>query len=71
MITLPLGFYLIDFQNETDSISIDGDFQDWDEVIEYDDTVADQLDNPDINLVNCKIAKNDNTLFFYIRVITS
>jgi hypothetical protein len=69
LLLVPLLFYFIDVTNTTDNkIVIDGNFQDWEGVAEFQDIEEDQIYHPNINIVNSKIVQNDLKLSFFLRV---
>ena len=65
LIAVPLMF-LWNEGNHKD-ITVDGSFNDWDNVITYKDSETDQS-NPDVNLVEYKMNKDDLYLSFYLKV---
>ena len=69
LLIVPLSLYLIDIDVPPyDGIIVDGNFQDWDGMLEYQDTSEDQLTHPDINIIKCKVAKENKLISFYVEV---
>ena len=49
-------------------IQVDGSFQDWNDVAGFEDKAVDQLEHPDINLVNSKVIRKESITSFYVEV---
>ena len=65
LIAVPLMFLWNEGSQK--DISVDARFNDWDNVITYKDSETDQS-NPDVNLVEYKMNKDDLYLSFYLKV---
>ena len=71
LILLPLSLYYSDIsQNNNDIISIDGEFEDWQDLEGYPDSVGDQPTNPNVDIIGYKLSQNidSGTLAFYLKV---
>lgn len=70
LIFLPFGFYTLVTPNnqKTREIMIDNDFEEWSIEDMYTDTVLDQPNNPNIDLVRYNFKCTDKALVFYIEM---
>jgi hypothetical protein len=69
LISIPLFFILnFDYPSaEINNITIDGNFEDWNDKVEYKDNIEFQ-NNPDIDISACKLAREDLKTSFYVEV---
>ncbi|MCK5558965.1 MAG: hypothetical protein KAJ51_00165, partial [Thermoplasmata archaeon] len=68
LIFAPLTIYLVEFGAEPTGMIIDGNFSDWEDTKGYTDTVEDANTNPNINIINYKMVKENNDANFYLEV---
>ncbi|MBI4416183.1 MAG: DUF11 domain-containing protein [Euryarchaeota archaeon] len=68
LLMTPILATLISTSPPPGGIAIDGDFRDWTGIPEYADDPADQLANPDVNLVGYRVRVADGTMLLYARV---
>lgn len=67
LIIAPLFIYVVDFNDTSTGILIDGNFRDWDNHDSYVDS-ADDVDNPNINIVEYNLKKTGNDVNIYVEV---
>ncbi len=68
LIVAPLFIYLIEFGDTPSGMIIDGNFSDWDDKEGYRDSSSDVTANPNINIVEYKMLREDNDVHFYVEV---
>jgi hypothetical protein len=67
LIVAPLFIYVVDFSDTPSGILIDGNFRDWENQDNYVDS-ADDVDNPNINIVEYNLKQNGNDVNVYVEV---
>ncbi len=69
LILLPLSLYFIELHSKSETIQIDGEFDDWndDQIIQIQDTDPEPVQNPSTNLKDCRVLLDKNKLDFYIQ----
>jgi hypothetical protein len=69
LILIPLSIYLIEFDNDNNNIiSIDGNFKDWSNIVIYKDKRHDFKNQPNINILEYSIIKENNRILGYLKV---
>jgi hypothetical protein len=67
LIFAPLLIYVVEFNDPPSGMLIDGNFSDWEDQEGYADS-ADDVDNPNINIVEYNMIKNGNNVNIYVEV---
>jgi hypothetical protein len=67
LILAPLLIYVVEFSDSPSGMLIDGNFRDWEDQEGYADS-AEDVDNPNINLVEYKMKKIKNNVNIYVEV---